>query len=113
MIISSRKKNKFILCVSVLVLICCQGLFAQVDNTTKVRASVDSVRLAYERVSGRKIPSLNVLIQTPVDYIFVSSVPDGGVPVTKDTHFRFASNTKNFTSAAVLNMQEDGWLNIK
>lgn len=69
-----------------------------------------NVRTEYEKLIKRTIPSLNILIQTPDDFIFVSS---GSETIAKDTYFRFASNTKNLTSASVLKMQEDGWLNIK
>ena len=78
----------------------------------KVFRVVDSVRQALQTTSGKVIPSLNVLINTPTETIFVSSVPQNGVPLTRDTYFRFASNTKNMTAAAILNMQEDGWLDI-
>ena len=88
-------------------------LYAQGSNYDKVLKGVNNARTEYENNIGRKIPSLNVLIQTPSDYIFVSSVPDGYTPVTKDTYFRFASNTKNFTSASILKMQQDGWLDIR
>jgi D-alanyl-D-alanine carboxypeptidase len=81
-------------------------------NYKKVFRVVDSIRQALQTSSGKVIPSLNVLINTPTEEIFVSSVPQNGVPVTRDTYFRFASNTKNMTSAAILNMQEDGWLHI-
>ncbi|MFA5403546.1 MAG: serine hydrolase domain-containing protein [Ignavibacteria bacterium] len=61
---------------------------------------------------NKTIPSLNVLITTPTEEFFISAVPLNATPITKDTYFRFASNTKNFTSASVLNMQEDEWLDI-
>ena len=102
----------FCLC-SITVLMLSAKLTAQESNYDKVLKEVNGVRTEYEKNIGRKIPSLNVLIQTPADYIFVSSVPDGNTPVTKDTYFRFASNTKNFTSASILKMQQDGWLDIK
>ena len=79
----------------------------------KIKDAIDSVRVAYDKITNRVCPSISILIHTPDDYIFVSSVPAGGIPLTKDTYFRFASNTKNFTSAAILNMQETGWLDIK
>jgi D-alanyl-D-alanine carboxypeptidase len=81
-------------------------------NYKKVFRVVDSLRQALQTASGKTIPSLNVLINTPDEEIFVSSVPQNGVPLTRDTYFRFASNTKNMTAAAILNMQEDGWLDI-
>jgi D-alanyl-D-alanine carboxypeptidase len=86
----------------------------QTSNTNydKILKVVDSVRTALQTTVGKTIPSLNVLITTPTDEIFVSAVPQGETPLTKDTYFRFASNTKTFTSASILNMQEDGWLSI-
>ncbi len=86
---------------------------AQDQNQEKVKKAVDDVRNEYEKNINRKIPSLNVLIQTPAEKIFVSSVSEGKIPVTQDTYFRFASNTKNFTSASILKMQQDGWLDIR
>ncbi len=74
---------------------------------------LDSIRIEYENAAKNKIPSLNVLIHTPEDYIFVSSTAPGETPVTENTYFRFGSNTKNFTATSILNMQEDGWLDIK
>ena len=82
------------------------------ENYNKVYKAVDSVRHALEIASGKLIPSLNVLIQTPSDIIFVSTIPSNGTQITKDTYFRFASNSKNFTATAILNMYEDGWLDI-
>lgn len=84
-----------------------------ISNTEKVKSAMDSVRIQYGNVIKRTAPSLSILIQTPQDTIFVSSDAAGVTPLTKDTYFRFASNTKNFTSASLLNMQEDAWLNIK
>jgi D-alanyl-D-alanine carboxypeptidase len=78
----------------------------------QVMHAVDSVRVSLESQINRTVPSLNLLIHTPTEYIFVSTVHSGISPITKDTYFRFASNTKNFTSTAILNMQEDGWLDI-
>ena len=83
------------------------------NDTEKVQSAVDSVRNALSQALGIDYPSLNVLIQTPTQKIFVSSVPSGNTPLTADTYFRFASNTKNFTSASILNMNEDGWLDYK
>lgn len=54
-----------------------------------------------------------MLIQTPNAKVFASSVPAGNIPLTETTYFRFASVTKNFTSTALLNMYEDGWLDYK
>ncbi len=82
------------------------------DTYKEARRLVDSVRQVLHKVSGKVIPSINVMVTTPEDEIFVSSVHAGESPVTADTYFRFASNTKNMVATAVLNMYEDGWLNI-
>jgi D-alanyl-D-alanine carboxypeptidase len=62
---------------------------------------------------GIDYPYINVIIQTPKEKIFVSSAAAGNQPLTADTYYRYASTTKNFTSAAILNMYEDGWLDYK
>jgi D-alanyl-D-alanine carboxypeptidase len=82
------------------------------ETYTKIYKAVDSIRMSLQTTLNKDIPSLSVLITTPSEEIFVSSVSSNGTSVTKDTYFRFASNTKNFTSASILNMQEDGWLDI-
>lgn len=83
------------------------------SSSRKVQEAVDKVRAALEKDLQNQVPSLNVLIQTPTEKIFASSVPAGNTPITETTYFRFASNTKNFTSTAILNMHEDGWLDFK
>lgn len=79
----------------------------------QVQAAVDSVRHKLEKELGNSVPSLNVLIQTPTQTYFVSSAPPGRQPLTPNTVFRFASNTKNFTATAILKMYQDGWLDYK
>ncbi|TKK65960.1 serine hydrolase [Ilyomonas limi] len=83
------------------------------DHQQKVQAAVDSVRLALSEKMSIDYPYINVIIQTPTEKIFVSSAAAGNQPLTADTYYRFASTTKNFTSAAILNMYEDGWLDYK
>ncbi|WP_229310776.1 serine hydrolase domain-containing protein [Larkinella arboricola] len=82
-------------------------------NQLRVQAAVDSVRRVLEDSLGNGVPSLSVLIQTPNHTYFASSVLAGKSPITPQTYFRFASNTKNFTATAILNMHEDGWLDYK
>ena len=77
-----------------------------------INIAVDSIRSNAETKIGKPIPTLNIFIQTPSDTWFSSSSNIDFQPITADTYFRFASNTKNFTSTAMLNMQEDGWVNI-
>ena len=82
-------------------------------NRSKVQHAVDSVLLALEKDLQNSVPSLNVLIQTPTEQIFASSVPAGSVPVLETANLRFASITKHFTATALLNMHEEGWVNYK
>lgn len=81
--------------------------------SSKMQGAVDKVRNDLEKDLGNTVPSLNVLIQTPTQIYFASSVAPGQQPVTPGTNFRFASATKNFTAAAVMKMYQDGWLNYK
>lgn len=85
----------------------------QASDEKKVQAVVDKVRLNLSDSLKISYPSLNVLIQTPKQKIFVSSTGDGAQTVTADTYYRIASNTKNFTASAIMNMWEDGWLDYK
>lgn len=83
------------------------------DKQQKVLAAVENVRKLLADSLHTAVPSLNVLIQTPTDKIFVSAAADQGSQITSRTYFRYASMTKNFTSTAILNMYEAGWLNYK
>jgi len=102
-------------CIIILLILCSTEypVIAQQTKVQKIQHVLDSIRIEYENAAKNKIPSLNVLIHTPEDYIFVSSTAPGETLVTENTYFRFASNTKNFTATSILNMQEDGWLDIK
>lgn len=82
-------------------------------NRSKVQRAVDSVRLALGNDLKNSVPSLNMLIQTPTEKIWASSVPAGSTPLREQTNFRFASNTRTVTATAILKMQQDGWLNDK
>ena len=77
-----------------------------------IDAAVDSIRLDTETKLGKIVPTLNIFIQTPDAEYFSSSANADFQPITADTYFRFASNTKNFTSTAMLHMNQNGWVNI-
>jgi D-alanyl-D-alanine carboxypeptidase len=77
-----------------------------------IDAVVDSIRLDTETKLGKKVPTLNIFIQTPDETFFSSSADVDFQPITADTYFRFASNTKNFTSTAMLYMNQNGWVDI-
>lgn len=79
----------------------------------KVQEVVNMVRQNLSDTLNFAVPSLSVLIQTPTDKIFASSLSASGQVVTPFSYFRFASNTKNFTATAILNMYENGWLDYK
>jgi len=81
-------------------------------QSEKVKAVIDSVRLVTEVKLGHIIPSINIYMQTPDDIVFACASANGVPTLTPQTIFRFASNTKTFTSTAILNMYEDGWLDI-
>ncbi|NCC23612.1 MAG: class A beta-lactamase-related serine hydrolase [Deltaproteobacteria bacterium] len=78
----------------------------------RARAAVDKVRDDLQSVLGRDVPVLGLIIQTPSTIIFASSSASPEQAMTADTHFRFASNTKTFTSTCILRMHQDGWLDI-
>lgn len=78
----------------------------------KLQEAIDNTRLDLEKSLGNDVPSLSVLIETPNGSYFTTSVGKNGKTITENTNFRFASNTKNFTATAILNMMQDGWLNI-
>jgi len=86
---------------------------AELSLQEKIDLAVTNTRLGVETEIGKTLPNLNIFVQTPEGSWFSSSAGENYQPITADTYFRFASNTKNFTSTAVLNMQEDGWLNIE
>lgn len=74
--------------------------------------SLEVMRRTAQDKIGQPVSSLSVYIQTPDRTIFATSNHPDQTPITADTYFRFASITKNFTSTAVLNMHEEGWLSI-
>lgn len=79
----------------------------------RMLVAVDSVRRVLEDRLGGSVPSMTVLIQTPTQTYFASSVAPGREPLTPNTFFRFASNTKTFTGTAILKLYQDGWLDYK
>jgi D-alanyl-D-alanine carboxypeptidase len=81
-------------------------------KTEKVEQAIEIVKLALEDQLGYTVPSMSIYLQTTDDVIFATSVTEGAEVPTAKSCFRFASNTKTFTSTAILNMQEDGWLDI-
>jgi D-alanyl-D-alanine carboxypeptidase len=83
-----------------------------VTTSMRLEEAVGTIRKDLEKRLGKTVPSLNVLIDGPSGTYFTSSASEGN-GITQDTYFRFASNTKNFTAAAILKMHEDGWLDYR
>lgn len=81
-----------------------------VESNAALTERIESLRAALSSELGQTVPSLSVLIETPDGVYFTSATDEGYQPVTPDTHFRFASNTKTFTAASVMKMHQDGWL---
>jgi len=82
------------------------------SNVEEMIDAIEEIRLEMETVLEHTVPSINIYIQTPDDIYFASAAASEDDKLTADTYFRFASNTKTFTSTAILNMYEDGWLDI-
>src|SRR4051794_6337557 len=89
------------------------GPLQQDTNKDKIQAAVDRIRKELSNSIGMEFPSISVLIETPHEKIFVSSEGESAQVVTPHTYYRFASNTKTFTSTAILKMFEDEWLDYK
>jgi D-alanyl-D-alanine carboxypeptidase len=86
---------------------------SDVGKRAAIQAAVDDVRSHLSTTLGKPVPSLSVYVQTPDGTWFVSSAGFESKRLTEGTHFRFASNTKTFTAAAVMKMHQDGWLDIR
>jgi len=82
-----------------------------VDKEKDLTVAIEEVRQNLAEKLGKPIPGINVLVNTP-EGIFYTSASEKKYKTTPKTHFRFASNTKMFTSAAILKMHQDGWLKI-
>ncbi|NCC51800.1 MAG: alpha/beta fold hydrolase [Spartobacteria bacterium] len=82
------------------------------DNYALVSNAVNEARLELEASLSNSVPSLNLILQTSNETYFVSSSAAPELALTTGTTFRFASNTKNFTSTAILLLQQMGLLNI-
>lgn len=102
-----------LLFLSGLVLSCTDHQGPDLRLQSRMQAAVDSVRRVLEDNLGGAVPSMNVLIQTPTQTYFASAVAPGRQPLTPNTFFRFASNTKTFTGTAIMKMHQDGWLDYK
>lgn len=83
------------------------------DASPELFRAVDRVRQDLEKELGAAIPSLNLYLETSNKVYFVSAPSVDGKALTTNTIFRFASNTKVFTAAAILNLHQQGKLRIQ
>ena len=79
------------------------------ERRDRIASALQDIQEDLEVQLGYEVPPVSVLIQDAVATYFVTTAK-AGQPMTSMTYYRFASNTKNITSAAILNMYEDGWL---
>jgi len=105
-----------ILSFMMLIFVFCVPTVSAVDKATadkqkNLTAAIEEVRQRLSEKLGKTIPSINVLINAP-EGVYYTSVGQEEFKTTPETNFRFASNTKNFSAAAILKMQQDKWLNI-
>lgn len=101
-------------CLLVLVLLCLATLACGSGRgptpAETLQASVTSRWNGYKQSHGLPGGGLAVYLETPGGNYFASS----GMPAGLDphTHFRVASNTKTFTSAAIMLLAQQGSLNL-
>lgn len=109
---SALSRIAFLIAFSSIIFISCEKDPEIFDHQERLQRAADSVRSGLESMISHKVPTLSVLIQSPSGSYFACSAAEGEEKITPDTYFRFASNTKNFTATAILNMYEDGWLRL-
>lgn len=78
----------------------------------RMQQLADSVRADVQSRVGVPLPGMHFYLQSPQGTYFVSAAANASSRLTSSHWLRFASVTKIFTSAAMLNMAEDGWLNL-
>lgn len=82
----------------------------QTDYTTKLQALLDTEWREYSANRSGFSGGLAMQILSPKGNFFVST--GMGDQVTQNTHFRVASTTKTFTSAAIMMLHQEGQLRI-
>ena len=80
------------------------------SNAARVQAAVDASWNAYIKLHGVPVGGLAVYIDSPAGTYFASSGMAAGVD--QNTRFRIASNTKTFTAAAIMLLDQQGKLRI-
>ena len=88
----------------------CSGTSDNPTNTEKLQASVDDNWTQYKQMHGVPGGGMAVYIESPSGNYFASSGMAAGID--QNTRFRIASNTKTFTSAAIMLLDQQGKLHI-
>jgi D-alanyl-D-alanine carboxypeptidase len=106
-----RLRSALILVVPVflLLLASCSGS-SDPSPADRLQASVDANLTQYKQAHGLSGGGIAVYIETPTGNYFASSGMASGVD--QNSRFRVASNTKTFTSAAIMLLAQQGKLNL-
>lgn len=105
-----KKIILLIIISSLFIISCCEKSTTPSDED--IAQALELIRDSLEVELGHIVQSISVYIQTSDDVYFATTTLHERDEITSETYFRFASNTKNFTATAILNMYEDGWLDI-
>lgn len=92
------------------LLIGCSGSSDYLANSIKLQDSVDSNWNEYKQTHGLPGGGLAIYIESPSGNYFASSGMQTGID--QNSRFRIASNTKTFTSAAIMLLNQQGKLHI-
>lgn len=88
----------------------CSGKSDDPTSTESLQASVDSNWTQYKQTHGVPGGGMAVYIESPSGNYFASSGMAAGID--QNARFRIASNTKTFTSAAIMLLDQQGKLHI-
>ena len=101
-----------LLCSCALLLAACAGGGSSADSTPAalLQGQVAADWNRYRQTYGVPGGGMAVYLETPRGNYFASSGMPAGVD--QNTHFRIASNTKTFTSAAIMLLNQQGLLDI-
>lgn len=92
------------------LLIGCSGSSDHLANSIRTQTLVDSNWNEYKQTHGLPVGGLSIYIESPSVNYFASSCMQTGIH--QNTRFRIASNTKTFTSAAIMLLNQQGKLHI-
>lgn len=109
----SRRAERFfgiaIIALATALVAGCSGSGSQ-SASERLQVSVDANWSQYTQEHGLPGGGLCIYIETPAGNYFASSGMQAGID--QNTRFRIASNTKTFTSAAIMLLDQQGKLHI-